>query len=558
MKHLNQYITGRYHQIEVFEGGASGHMLHPFDVDEFTCGDIEELIRSMFGGKIEGMTEKMDGFGMQASMNQQGEVVFIRNKGDLNNKKGGMTIDEFAGKWKENPKALENYTKGGKIIEAVFKKIGKDWFWPSLTEKRVVNCECIIEGTTNTIPYAADQVDFHNIWIYELNQEKGNEWVCKEVTKKGLDVLEKACEGIDNAMITPNVIIKYTDDAQKLEKKWLDKWNMFLKEHKCSPEMTIKGIKFNLYFEYVTKHYPWILDDGKESQMLCDRWLFGIKSDWKNTQAIYKDHLSELLAIDKKSSKFVGDVLEPLQVFFYGLGADLIKITDGFINKGQDNTVKTLLADLKVATEKIRKEGSMDDNVFLQKWLDILHEIGEENLSSAEGIVFTYKGKMMKWTGGFVPLNKIIGYSKYSMSPKTLTESLFDDNIKKKSTLEKLTYALKRVYGDKIALCKDHQGSGEWYEVNPATIIKGRSIFAIINYCKKIDGLKIDQDKLPSFGTIKGYKIGDDDYWIYINTVKYNYNRISVSKDFYDSGALPHDQKGVAQRGWDEWQKQRL
>ena len=554
MKHLDQYINEHYQQIAIFEGGASGHMLHPFDVNEFTGGDIEELIRTMFGGKMEGMTEKMDGFGMQASMNRQGDVVFIRNKGDLNSERGGMMIDEFQSKWKENPTALTNYTKGGKIIEAVFKKIGKDFFNPKEGIRVVANCECIIEGTTNTIPYASDQVDFHNLWIYEWN---GTEWVNKEITKKGLDVLEKACEGIDNAKITPNVIIRYTEDSQKLEKKWLDKWNEFLKKYKCSNEMTIEAIKFNLFYEYVQNHYPWILDGGSMSQILCRRWLFGEKNDWKNIKAVYKEHENELVSIDKKVSKFVGDVLEPLQMFFYSMGADLIKITDGFINKGQDQTVKKLLSDLKIATDKIKKEGSLEDNEYLQKWLNVLKEIGEENLSSAEGIVFTYKGKMMKWTGGFVPLNKIIGYSKYSMSPKTLTESLFDNNIKKKSTPEKLAYALKKVYGDKIALCKDHQGSREWYEVNPATIIKGKSPFGIINYCKKIDGLKIDQDKIPSFDVIKGYKIGDDDYWIYVNTTKYN-NKISVSKDFYDSEALPHDQKGVAQRGWDEWQKQRL
>ena len=121
MKHLSQYIAEHFKVTKIMEGGASGHMLHPFDVNEFTGYDIEELIRTMFGGKMEGMTEKMDGFGMQASMNRDGEVVFIRNKGDLNSERGGMTIDEFQTKWKENPKALENYTKGGRIIEAVFK-----------------------------------------------------------------------------------------------------------------------------------------------------------------------------------------------------------------------------------------------------------------------------------------------------------------------------------------------------------------------------------------------------------------------------------------------------
>ena len=146
---------------------------------------------------------------------------------------------------------------------------------------------------------------------------------------------------------------------------------------------------------------------------------------------------------------------------------------------------------------------------------------------------------------------------------KSLAESLFDNNIKNKIVPEKLAYVLKKFFGDGIAVCKDHQGSNEWYEINPFTISiingSGSNIGArIANYCKKIDGLDVKQDKLPNFNLIKAYKIGDDTYWIYINIVKYGNKRIYVSKDFYESGALPQDQKGIAERGWNEWQKQRL
>lgn len=561
MKHLSQYFTEKLNtQAPVLEGGASGHMLHPFDVDEFTGYDIEELIRTVFGGKMEGMTEKMDGFGMQASMNRDGEVVFIRNKTNLNSEKGGMTLNDFATQWAENPTALDNYTRGGKIIEAVFKKVGKDWFNPDSTTRRVVNCECILAGTTNTIPYASDQVDFHNIWIYE-KQESDGEWKNTEVTKRGLDVIEKACEGIDNAKITPQVIIKYSEETARLEKKWLDAWSKFIKEYDCSPEATIEGIKYSLFYKWVEKNASWLMEDHKASMDVCRRWLFGDKkgSDWKDIKDIYKDHVDELVKLDKGVSKVVGDVLLPLQKFFYGMGADVIKVTSGFINDGQDGTIKSLLKDLQAATDKIRKEGSLEDNEFLQKWLDVLKEIGEENIASAEGIVFSYKGKMMKWTGGFVPLNRIIGYSKYTMKPKSLQESLFDrDLTKRKLVPEKLTYVLKKFFGNDVALCEDHQGSTKWYEVNPSTmnVTPNASLNTrIINYCEKVDGLEVKRDNLPGFSIAKGYKIGDDDYWINITLIKHMERIITVSKEFYDSMALPHNQKGVIERGWKEWQR---
>ena len=145
---------------------------------------------------------------------------------------------------------------------------------------------------------------------------------------------------------------------------------------------------------------------------------------------------------------------------------------------------------------------------------------------------------------------------------KTQTmESLFDNNIKNKIVPEKIAYVLKKFFGKDIALCKDHHGSYEWYEVNPFTMnytLNSYLITRIINYCKKVDGLEVKQDYSPEFAITKGYKIGDDDYWIYINALKYGEKKIKVSKEFYDSMALPRDQKGVTKRGWEEWQKQRL
>jgi len=143
---------------------------------------------------------------------------------------------------------------------------------------------------------------------------------------------------------------------------------------------------------------------------------------------------------------------------------------------------------------------------------------------------------------------------------KSLKESLFDNNIKNKIVPEKLTYILKKFFGDDVALCEDHQGSLKWYEVNPFTMHVTPSVSLnarIVNYCKKIDGLEMKHDTLPGFGTTKGYKIGDDTYWMYLNVLKYGERKIKVSKEFYDSMALPHDQKGVVERGWIEWQRWR-
>ena len=93
----------------LIEGGASGHMAHPYDYTEFTLRDLKGLIRNLFSGKIEDITEKIDGTNIQATMNQQGQVVFIRNKTDLNSELGGMTIDDMAKKWEAKPSVAKTF-----------------------------------------------------------------------------------------------------------------------------------------------------------------------------------------------------------------------------------------------------------------------------------------------------------------------------------------------------------------------------------------------------------------------------------------------------------------
>ena len=88
MINLTQYV-------QIFEGGMAQHMQHVIDETDFTCQDLLDLIDDLFGGKISNATEKLDGTNIQASMNNQNEVVLIRNKSELNSERGGMTIQDM-------------------------------------------------------------------------------------------------------------------------------------------------------------------------------------------------------------------------------------------------------------------------------------------------------------------------------------------------------------------------------------------------------------------------------------------------------------------------------
>lgn len=394
----------------LIEGGASGHMAHPYDYTEFTLRDLKGLIRNLFSGKIEDITEKIDGTNIQATMNQQGQVVFIRNKTDLNSELGGMTIDDMAKKWEARPETARNFVTAGHIITQVFEQIGHKFFNPSDNKKLVLNCECVTEGKTNVIYYSSSQVDFHDIWVYEKNEE--GKWENTDVTKTGLDTIQKACEKVDNAQITPKLIIKVQQDSEDILVSFIKKLDRIFKDANCKEQSTVDDWKFSRFISYCKEHEEWtdwVLKSEEGTRLLYRRWFHDDKSvNIKKICELYPEDANNVRAVDKKEHKqWVASVMEPLDNFFIELGNSIIELCDGILNQdSKAEIVKKLKKDLEDAVTAIELNGDDEANQKMTKQLTRLEGIG---LNATEGIVFRYKGKLMKCTGSFAALNQAIG-----------------------------------------------------------------------------------------------------------------------------------------------------
>ena len=399
----------------LIEGGASGHMAHPYDYTEFTLRDLKGLIRNLFSGKIEDITEKIDGTNIQATMNQQSQVVFIRNKTDLNSELGGMTIDDVAKKWEAKPSVAKTFLTAGHIITEVFEQIGPKFFNPSDNKKLVLNCECVTEGKTNVLYYNSSQVDFHDIWVYEKNEE--GKWENTDVTKTGLDTIQKACEKVDNAQITPKLIIKVQQDSEEILVSFIKKLDRIFKDANCKEQSTVDDWKFSRFVSYCKEHEEWtdwVLKSEEGTRLLYRRWFYDDKSvNIKKICELYPEDANNVRSVDKKEyKKWVASVMEPLDNFFIELGNSIIELCDGILNQdSKAEIVKKLKNDLEDAVSDIEVNGDDEANQKMTKQLTRLEGIG---LNATEGIVFRYKGKLMKCTGSFAALNQLLGMTKFN------------------------------------------------------------------------------------------------------------------------------------------------
>ena len=410
IRRLDDKVTCMYRR--KFEGGASGHMAHIYDYTDLSLRDIKGIIRNLFSGKIEDVTEKLDGMNMQCTVNNDGKVVFIRNKGDLNSTAGGMTIDDVAAKWADKPNVANVYMNACDTISKVFNKIGKKFFNPDKDTRVIANCECIAPGKTNVLLYPNAQVDFHNLWVYTRDNETG-EWKKSEVTTDGIDTLDKACEGIDGAQLTPKVIIKVTDKSNEMLVDYIKKIDAIFKEAGCSEKSTVDDYRRARFNDLCNSKYKWITKSKEGQDALFNRWFNNDKSvGLKDLKKIYADNVQDLNNVDYKS--IVSECMRPLDTFFGRFGNSIISLCDGIANAGVESTVTDeLKKDLDEVVSEITSNGSEELNKKLTTQLNRLAELGNQ-LNASEGIVFKYGDRLMKATGSFASVNQILNL-KYQM-----------------------------------------------------------------------------------------------------------------------------------------------
>ena len=393
----------------IFEGGASGHMNHIYDYTDLTLKDIKDIITNLLSGKIEDVTEKLDGMNIQCTLNNNGQVVFVRNKGDLNSDIGGMLQDDVAAKWVGRENVAKVYLSAYDTITRVFNNMGKEFFNPDKNTKILANCECITAGKTNILMYASAQVDFHNLWVY-TREDENSPWQKSDVITGGekIKALDKACENIDGAQLTPRIIIKVTEKSESIRDTYIAQINAIFKEAGCSDASTIDNYKRARFNDLCNKKYKWITQSKEGQDALFARWLNDDKSTKLTAlKKLYKDNIDDLTNADYKA--IVAECMKPIDTFFGKFGNSIISLCDGMVNAGAESTVISALSDdLKEVVDKVKEVGSVEMNTKLTNQLNRLAELGNE-MNASEGIVFKYGDRLMKCTGSFAAINQILG-----------------------------------------------------------------------------------------------------------------------------------------------------
>ncbi|MFM1757324.1 MAG: hypothetical protein RL621_2321, partial [Bacteroidota bacterium] len=398
------------------EGGAYGHMNHPFDIQmNLTFGDLKRIVKQALSGKLELAREKTDGQALAISW-VNGRLVAARNKSHLKNKgKDAMSVQDviskFAGRGSVSDafsfaiKDLESAIKG--LPEASKKKIFKDG-------KCFMNCEIIYPENTNVIPYGQSLLVFHGTMEYDeagnaigQNAETGNQ-LATMVKKVNADVQSKfKLQGPPIQKLPVNKDLKAKQGA------FLSKIQALQTEFGLTDKSGVADYHQAWWMNFVNKNTTGL--DEQHKIGLVKRWAFGDKGfrikdikDQKN-----RDWAEKIEKQDQQ--KITKDNLLKFETIFLGVGAEVLSFMTSVLTVNPDAAKQQMVGRLQTAIDSIKATGDAKNLDKLNIELSRIEALGGfDKIVPNEGIVFNYKGNTFKLTGAFAPLNQILGIFTFS------------------------------------------------------------------------------------------------------------------------------------------------
>ena len=395
----------------LLEGGAYGHMSHPFDDMDLTFGDLKNIITKALNGELGVVREKTDGQALAISW-KNGRLIAARNKGHLQNAgASAMGIEDVASKFGGRGGLTDAYNFAMKDLSAAVASLSQKQREKIFGEgSKFMNIEVIWPTSVNVIPYGQALLVFHNCIEYDIKgtaigKVDGAESVLAGMIKQvNADVQSKYT--IQGPPITE---IPKSDSLSSKQGKYLSKLSKLQSEFKLSDSDNVADYHQAWWEDFINKKSP-LKVDKLTKEALVRRWAFGDKSFRLNT--ISNPKLQEWAMENDKVNvaKQQKDNIKPFEEIFLGVGADVLEFVGSVLTVHPDKAIRSMKSRLKSVADQVKTSGNPAQIQKLKQELSRLNKLGGiDRIVANEGIVFFYNGKTYKLTGTFAPLNQILG-----------------------------------------------------------------------------------------------------------------------------------------------------
>ena len=385
-------------------GGVAGHMAHLSEDTDLTFNEIVNILGKVSNAEIENATEKVDGQNLFLSwtVGADGEVRTARNKGDIS--KGGMTTDEYIGKWKGHP-AENAFTNGFKAISAALRKLTPEDLELIFADgQRYVNMEVMYPGNPNIILYSAPNVVLHGLQYFgEEEETPESKQLTKQKFSKLVELVDGGIEQVGNENWKINgpkiVALKKLADGSALE------------EVKSKIEAFAAPVGMDATLgDYIEKSVRRYAEQVDMSPDIADKLITLMlepeeaKSQAISVTSLKKGQPKELQSVISRlgtktnSRKFIASILKPIEIAISDFAIEVLRGVKSYFVDNNDKEVGRMRAELEKSINYLKALQSSGDEKMGELIDKQLAKLGKiENVASCNGKSNHRKSKKIRY-----------------------------------------------------------------------------------------------------------------------------------------------------------------
>ena len=452
---LLEVYSNLYKKSLIVEGGLGGHMMHPYEMLDSTPREMINQIKRY--SLPQSIVEKVDGQNLFFTVERDGTLLFARNKED-------MTHDDLIEKFKGHG-AEKAFVEGGNAIKSGVEQglTGREEevtaiFHPSEDVRSFINFEIMHPEKPNQIRYDQKYIVFHSIVDYKEGRVQVGSSSTDERIASLINLIRSGIESSGFILASNQTVdLNSLEDVQISEYK--DRIMDASSALRISDDQTFADGIMNMISDELQAEGVVISDEALS--ILRDYVIYGEDESGRKihskefTKIISKEDAAKLrslgLTTSTKVMSKIGRILMPFKDIFVDLGIDLLKgvkssyMSDDYHQQNIEDIkdkLQTAINDIDRYTSEVAEENWSNVIIRLMPHVRKVKQKGIENIvaSSVEGGVYSHDDNLMKLTGGFAPMNQIVGAA-YRDNEGIFTE--FNSKFKK---IESVKRSLKGVF----------------------------------------------------------------------------------------------------------------
>lgn len=394
------------------EGGASGHLMHLYDNRGLTFGELKEALSLAADGRLERVTEKLDGLNIVFTYGSDG-LKAARSGGDI--KAGGMDAAALAAKFQGRGNLKDAFDGAfavlrdalGSLPASVRSKAfsnGTTWY----------SAEVVYSKNPNVINYDSDYVVFHASPVFKTGKDGG---VSRLEDAPGVALLEKHVERMQQAVTQRSWRVR---GPALLRLKQLGDGSVLTRATSaisaaqaaagCSDADTLGTYLRNVVREEVA-------DLGLEpaaaeavtARVVGDPGAPRLPDIKRMVPAEQHGAVSTFV---KASPALLKRAISPIEKAVHSFSVEVLRGLRSALVGDHDAEVMRLRHEVDAAVKAIQASGNATAMDVLQKQMEKLGST-DDIAAAMEGVVFVFKGNAYKFTGSFAPANQILGLFRY-------------------------------------------------------------------------------------------------------------------------------------------------